>query len=128
MGRITASVTVQNYTSPERSLKFEALVDTGASHLVLPSAWKEQLGDLPLLEKVDVEVADQSIISGEFRGPLKVQIEGFSPASCDALFIDMKPVNGVFEPLLGQIVLEQALVAVDMANHQLVPARRVYAK
>ena len=100
MGRITVSVTVQSYTTLNaRDVRGARRYRCVASRFT--DAWKEQLGELQLIEKVDVEVADQSIISGEFRGPLKVQIEGFSPASCDALFIDMKPVNGVFEPLLG---------------------------
>jgi predicted aspartyl protease len=128
MGRIIASVTVESFANPQLSLRCDALVDTGASHLVLPSAWKDRLGELQLLEKVDVEVADQSVMSGEIRGPVKVQIEGFRATSTEVLFLDMKPENGVYEPLLGYIVLEQSLAAVDMIGHRLVHVKHFDVK
>jgi predicted aspartyl protease len=46
MGRIVASVKIDNFVDPAKSLRVDALVDTGASHLVLPSAWKERLGNV----------------------------------------------------------------------------------
>ena len=36
MGRIIASVQIENITDPAKSLRCDALVDTDASHLVLP--------------------------------------------------------------------------------------------
>lgn len=38
MGRIAAFVTVGNPATPEMRLECAALVDTNASHMVLPSA------------------------------------------------------------------------------------------
>jgi predicted aspartyl protease len=38
MGRIVAQVRVTNATAAGESIRFDALVDTGASLLVLPSA------------------------------------------------------------------------------------------
>jgi predicted aspartyl protease len=128
MGRIITSVTVENFASPQFTLRCDALVDTGASHLVLPSAWRERLGELQLLEKVDVEVADQSILRGEIRGPVKVQIEGFRAVSSEVLFLDMKPKDDRYEPLVGYIVLEQSLAAVDMVGHQLIHVKYFDAK
>ena len=46
MGRIIASVTIANIGDPADQLRCDALVDTGASHIVLPSAWRDRLGDL----------------------------------------------------------------------------------
>ena len=41
MARIITEVIVSNTVDKEKSILFDALVDTGASHLVLPNAWKE---------------------------------------------------------------------------------------
>jgi predicted aspartyl protease len=46
MGGIATSVKVENPASPEKKIRCDALVDTGASHLVLPAAWRERLGGL----------------------------------------------------------------------------------
>jgi len=43
VGRIIASVKIGNVTDPSKTLRCDALVDTGASHLVLPNegtAWE----------------------------------------------------------------------------------------
>ena len=55
MGRLIASVTVENLLDPSKNLRCDALVDTGASHMVLPRAWRERLGDLQTFRTVDVE-------------------------------------------------------------------------
>ena len=43
MGRIIASVTIATFSDPADQLRCDALVDTGASHMVLPSAWRDRL-------------------------------------------------------------------------------------
>ncbi len=128
MGRIVASVTIENFLDSQSSIRCDALVDTGASHVVLPSAWKDRLGELQLLDKIEVEFADQSIMSGEICGPVKVQIEGFRVILTEVIFLDMKPKNGVFEPLIGYIALEQSLAAVDMVGHRLIHVKYFDAK
>jgi hypothetical protein len=59
MGRIVAQVTVTNAIEPDRHIRFDALVDTGSSLLVLPRAWKDRLGKLPASSTVEMETADQ---------------------------------------------------------------------
>jgi hypothetical protein len=44
MGRVIAQVEVANPLQPENSIRFDALVDTGVSLLVLPKAWKDRFG------------------------------------------------------------------------------------
>ena len=44
MGRIMSKVSVQNALETDRAITFDALVDTGASYLTLPVAWKDRLG------------------------------------------------------------------------------------
>lgn len=120
MGRIVCQVKLENATNGHEALEFSALVDTGASHLTLPSAWKEKLGRLQSLEKVELETANQSTITGEMGGPVKIQLEGFRAVFHEVLFVDMDPDNGIYEPLIGYIVLESSQAGVDMLGHRLV--------
>ncbi|MBI4558455.1 MAG: hypothetical protein HY706_12810 [Candidatus Hydrogenedentes bacterium] len=128
MGRIVASVSVQNVAEPARQCRCDALVDTGTSYLVLPQVWKERLGPLERLQEVNVEIANQQTIKGELYGPVKIQIEGFPPIHNDVLFIEMQPENGTYDPLLGYIILEQSQAAVDMLGHRLIRVRHMDLK
>ena len=72
MGRIVSSVTITNITDPSINLRCDALVDTGASFMVLPNAWKDRLGDLETIETISLETATQDTIEGEIRGPVRI--------------------------------------------------------
>lgn len=128
MGRIVASVEIKNAGNLECRIVCDALVDTGASHMVLPSAWKNKLGDIEIVEQIEVELANQTVAKGEICGPVKIQIEGFRPIYTEVLFVDMKPENGIYEPLIGYIVLEQCQAGVDMLGHRLVHIKRMDLK
>ena len=78
--------------------------------------------------KVELETADQSAIEGRVCGPVRLQIEGFRPIYTEIIFIDTKPENGEYEPLLGYIPLEQSQAAVDMLGHRLVHVKRLDLK
>ena len=123
MGRIIASVRIDNASDVSKGLSCDALVDTGASLMVLPNAWRDRLGALKFLIEVDVETATQEVIRAEVCGPVRIQIEGFRPIVTEVAFIEMEPANGDYEPLIGYIVLEQSLAAVDMQGHRLVPIK-----
>ena len=128
MGRIITPVVITNVFSPENRIACDALVDTGASYMVLPNAWREKLGEIETIERIELELADQSVQSGEICGPVKIQIEGFRPMYTEVLFIDMKPENGIYEPLIGYIVLEQCQAGVDMIGHRLIHIKRMDLK
>ena len=128
MGRIAASIMIANLNSPEKSIRCDALVDTGASHLTLPTAWRERLGDLREVRVVELETATQQSVEGLVCAPVHVQIEGFVPIVTEVLFIEMEPVDGRYEPLIGYIVLEQSQAAVDMFGHRLVHVKRLDLK
>lgn len=128
MGRIVSSVTIENIVDSSKILRCDALVDTGASFLVLPNAWKDRLGDLEVLDKIDLETATQETVQGEICGPVKIQIEGFRPIFNEVLFIEMKPEDGIYEPLIGYIVLEQSQAGVDMLGHRLIPIKHADLK
>jgi predicted aspartyl protease len=57
MGRIVASVKIENVADTQAKLRCDALVDTGASYMVLPRAWRERLGDLDEIAKIPLETA-----------------------------------------------------------------------
>lgn len=129
MGRIITTLKVSNTAQPEKVIRCDGLVDTGASHIVLPSAWKEDLGALELLEVVEFEAANQTKGKGEIYGPVKVQVGNFRAVYNEVLFIDMATnEDGNYEPLIGYIVLEQIPVAVDMLGHRLVKVRALDLK
>ncbi|MEW6104098.1 MAG: retropepsin-like aspartic protease [bacterium] len=117
MGRIITSVLI---TNNGKEIRCDCLVDTGASSLILPSAWKDRLGDFSSTSKVRLETADQRIIEGEACGPVKIQIEGFRAIYNECIFMDMEPKDGGYEPILGYIILEQSQATVDMIGHRLI--------
>lgn len=81
MGRIIASVRIDNASDVSRGLRCNALVDTGASLMVVPSAWRTRFGELKSGVEVEVETATQEIVRAEVCGPVRIQIEGFRQSS-----------------------------------------------
>jgi predicted aspartyl protease len=128
MGRIVASVKIDNPVDPTARIRCDALVDTGASFLVLPKAWRDRLGKLDDVGRVQLETATQETVEGEVCGPVRIQIEGFRPIYNEVLFVDMRPDNGEYEPLIGYVILEQSQAAVDMLGHRLIPVKRMDLK
>jgi predicted aspartyl protease len=128
MGRIQTSVAVSNPAEPGHEIVCDALVDTGAFCLTLPSSWKNRLGTLPLSRTVEVETADQRVVRAEVAGPVVIRIERFDAFAGEVLFLDMEPVDGRVEPLLGYVTLEQAGLVVDMVGHRLVRLPRLDLK
>jgi len=128
MGRIAASVKVQCVSDPDKKVRCDALVDTGASHLVLPSAWRDRLGDLEEIGAVALETATQARVDGVVCGPVRIEIEGFRPVFGEVVFVEMTPDDGEYEPLIGYIPLEQSQAAVDMLGHRLVHVKTLDLK
>ena len=128
MGRISASVKIENASDVSKGLRCDALVDTGASHMVLPKAWKERLGKLESTRTIQMETATQEILTGEVCGPVRIQIEGFPTVYSEVAFVEMNPANSKFEPLIGYIILEQSQAGVDMLGHRLIPIKHMDLK
>ena len=128
VGRIVASVKINSVPNGSTGIRCDALVDTGSAFLVLPSAWRDRLGKLETSEKVKVETATQETVEGEICGPVRIEVEGFRAIYSEVLFLDMKPTDGAYEPLIGYIVLEQCQAAVDLVGHRLIPGKPVDAK
>lgn len=126
VGEVRVNLSVEGLFHPSGRLTCTALVDTGALGLVLPSAWRDRLGALPEVEVVDLELADQRVVTAEVRGPVRIQLEGFRRVVGEVIFAEMQPrPDGSFEPLVGCTILELCNVVIDMRRHCLV-ARRYY--
>jgi predicted aspartyl protease len=128
MGRIVVNVVIKNLFEPKTAINCDALVDTGAGYMVLPKTWKERLGKLNPVRNIECETATQHIVKGEVCGPVEIKIEGFEPVYNEVLFLDMEPEDGIYEPLIGYIILEQAQAAVDMLGHRLVHVKKADLK
>jgi predicted aspartyl protease len=128
MGRIFAPVSIGSLHDREKPIQCDALVDTGASHMVLPAAWREKLGELIELGTIRLQTATQDTVEGTVCGPVQIQIEGFRPIITEVLFVDMKPEEGTYEPLMGYVVLELSMAAVDMTGHGLVHLKHLDLK
>src|SRR5260221_13942186 len=101
MGRIITSVKIDNATDLSKSIRCDALVDTGTSLMVLPSAWRDRLDPLNTIRRVEVETATQHVVSADVCGPVQIQIEGFEPVYSEVLFLEMAPHDGMYDPLIG---------------------------
>jgi len=97
-----------------RSLKIQALVDSGAVMLVLPQDQVEALG-LREIGKVIVTYADERKEERPQAGIVTVRV-GKRETSINCV---VGPPGS--EPLLGQVVLETMDLLVDCAQGQLVP-------
>ena len=128
MGRIVTNVQVMNLLDPDKSLECDALVDTGAAYLILPTAWQARLGNLRVIREINCETATQDLVRAPICGPVEIRVEGFDPIYGEVLFLDMHPADGRYEPLLGYIVLEQCQAAVDMLGHRLVHVKKTDLK
>ena len=123
MGRIVTQVELTNLRDTSKTMILDALVDTGCSMLVLPLAWKDRLGELDEIGKVEMETANQKMVEAYIYGPVKITIAGFRPIYSEVAFIEMEPVEGKYEVLLGYIPLEMSQAAVDMLGHRLVKVK-----
>jgi hypothetical protein len=102
------------------------MVDTGAFGLILPSAWRAALEPLRAVRTVELETADQRIVTGDVCGPVLVALDGFDRIFGEAVFVDMEEgPDGRYEPLIGYTVLESCGAVVDLVTHRLV-ARKYY--
>src|SRR5438105_4385579 len=69
MGRIVASVRIDNASDLSRGLRCNALVDTGASFMVLPMAWRDRLGNLETMTEVEMETATRKQSKASYAVP-----------------------------------------------------------
>jgi clan AA aspartic protease len=124
MGRVVARIKLQNsgdlrlaregFLPAERvrSLELDALVDTGATDLVLPADVVASLG-LPEIDRREIRLADGSTRVVSKVSELRIEILGRRMGS-DAYVM---PAGST--PLIGQIQLEDLDLVVDPRSREL---------
>ena len=125
MGEVKVEVELENYDDRAvarrgflsedqiRSQRVDVVVDSGAVMLVLPQDLVEVLG-LRMLRKAIVTYADERKEERDIAGVVSVSVAG--------RIVETNCVVGPpgSEPLLGQIVLEEADLLIDCANQRLI--------
>lgn len=77
---------IENPADREEKIRCDALVDTGASHMILASAWRDRLGDFEVVRRVKLEPGTQASVDGAVCGPVHIQIEGSDPVFSKVIF------------------------------------------
>lgn len=106
-----------------KSLKVNALVDSGAYMLAINEHIKAQL-DLPLLDKQIAQLADGREVELEVVGPVEIRFENRSTT------VRAMVLPGDAEVLLGSIPMEDMDVLIDPKQQRMVvnPANPYIAK
>lgn len=119
MGEIIVSVNIRNDAAPGMAtLCFDALVDTGATRIILPNAWRTRLGDFPRTRKSVAHTISQTQ-DALICSPAQVAVDGFPEVDAEIVFMDMPPINGEYLPVLGHLFLQTCGAVVDMRTHTL---------
>ncbi|MBI5528729.1 MAG: aspartyl protease family protein [Deltaproteobacteria bacterium] len=117
MGKVLEKVRLSSLLDPTKSIVVEAVVDTGATMLVLPENLVSELG-LRKIREVTVKYANNTTQKKEIFAGLLIEIKG-RIGNFDAL----AEVEGS-EPLIGQIVLEELDLVVEPRTRSLIPNPR----
>ena len=114
MGKVIERVKITNLLDPTKSVKVEAVIDTGATMIVLPQNIVRKLG-LRRIRKVKVKYANNSTESKSIYGVVTLEIKGRT-----GNFDILAEVEGS-QPLIGQVALEVLDLVVDPRTRTLIP-------
>ena len=117
MGKVVEKVKLTSLFEPERSVEVDAVIDTGATMLVLPQDVIEELGLRKIGERRVRYANNQIQIKSVYRGII-LELKGR-----DGIFDVLGEVEGS-EPLVGQIVLEALDLIVDPITKTVIPNPR----
>jgi len=117
MGKVVEKVKLTSLFEPEKSVEVDAIIDTGATMLVLPQDVIEKLGLRKIGERRVRYANNQIQIKSVYRGVI-LELKGR-----DGIFDVLGEVEGS-EPLVGQIVLEALDLIVDPITKTVIPNPR----
>jgi clan AA aspartic protease len=117
LGKVVEKVRFTNSFDPGRSVEVEAVVDSGATMVVLPKSLVKMLG-LKKVVDVKVKYADGSVKEKEVYGVVRVELMG-RVGNFDVLAEE----EGA-QPLIGQIVLERLDLIIEPSTRRLTPNPR----
>jgi clan AA aspartic protease len=106
MGKVIEKVKFTNLLDPSKSVEVDAVIDTGATMVVLPQDLVDELG-LKKIRETRVRYANNSTDSKSIYGVVTIEIQGRT-GNFDIL---AEAVGS--QPLIGQVVLEVLDLVVD---------------
>ena len=114
MGKVIEKVRIKNVFDPSKSIEIEALVDTGATMMVLPEDMVRELG-LKKVREVKARYANNKVEMKPVYRAVIVEILGR-----EGTFDVIGEEEGA-QPLIGQVVLEVLDLVVDPRTRKLIP-------
>jgi clan AA aspartic protease len=117
MGKVMEKVKLVNLLEPTKSVEIEAVIDTGATMLVLPQDIIEEL-NLKKMREVKVRYANNKTEVKPIYGIVTVEMCGRAGE-----FNVLAEPEGT-QPLVGQIILEQLDLIVDPGARKVIPDPR----
>ena len=114
MGKVVEKIRLRNIFEPSREVEVSAVIDTGATMLVLPGDIVQKLG-LRKMRDVRVRYANGKVEKKEVYGVVTVEICGR-----EGEFDVLSEPEGT-QALVGQIVLEQLDLVVDPKEKKVKP-------
>jgi len=109
MGKVVEKVKLTSLFEPEKSVEVEAVIDTGATMVVLPRDIVEELG-LRKMREVKVRYANNKVETKPIYGVVNIELKGRS-ANLDVLVEEKGS-----QPLIGQVLLELLDLIVDKTS------------
>ena len=114
MGKVVEKVKLTSLFEQEKSLEVEAVIDTGATMVVLPRDIVEELG-LRKMREVKVRYANNKVETKPIYGVVNIELKGRS-ANLDVLVEEKGS-----QPLMGQVLLELLDLIVEPKTRKLIP-------
>lgn len=117
MGKVVGKIKVINVFEPEKAVEIEAVIDTGATMLVLPQNIVDEL-KLRKMREVKVRYANNKTEVKSIYGIVTVEMCGRAGE-----FNVLAEPEGA-QPLFGQIILKQLDLIVDPGTKKVIPNPR----
>jgi len=114
MGKVIGKMKITSLFDPSKSVELDAVVDTGATMVVLPRDIVDKLG-LRKVREAKVKYANGKVETKPIYGVVEIEIMGRS-ANLDVLVEDEGS-----QPLIGQVLLELLDLVVDPKSRKLIP-------
>lgn len=114
MGKVIEKVKITNLLEPTKWIEVDAVIDTGATMVVLPQNIVDQLG-LKKVREVKVKYANNTTEAKSIYGVITLEIKGRT-----GNFDVLAEAEGS-QPLIGQVALEVLDLVVDPRTKTLIP-------
>jgi clan AA aspartic protease len=117
MEKVIEKVKLSSLLEPTKTKEVEAVIDSGATMLVLPKDIVSELG-LEKIEEVKVKYATGHVEMKEIYGVVRLELKGRVGN------FDILAENEGSQPLIGQIVLERLDLVIEPSTRKVIPNLR----